>query len=79
MNVNMLIAPLVMVLVEAVKRTELVDKRWLPLVAIVIGLIAGIGWAVYEPTQAIPHLIEGALYGAAAAGLYDAGKSTLDN
>ena len=79
MEMNVLIAPLVMVLVEAIKRTERIDNKWLPMVAILIGFLCGIAWAIYEPQMAFVHLLQGALFGASAAGLYDLGKSAMDN
>lgn len=74
MDLNLFIAPVVLVLVEAVKRTEKVNTKVLPLVALGLGLIIGVIFAVIDQEQAVLHVVNGFLYGAAAAGLYDAAK-----
>lgn len=81
MGLNLFIAPVVMVIVEAVKRTEKIDTKWLPLLALALGLATGTVFAIVEPEEAAEHVINGLLYGAAAAGIYDVAKSsaTLTN
>ena len=71
MNISQLIMPITFVLIEAIKRTELVQLRWLPILALIVGAAAGVGFAVVEPASALPHIINGMLYGASAAGIYD--------
>ena len=74
MNLNIVTAPVVMVLVEAVKRTDKVPTKVLPLFALGIGLVIGGIFAAVEPENAVEHIIDGFLYGAAAAGIYDAAQ-----
>lgn len=77
MNLNMIIAPIVMVLVEALKKTEKVDSKFMPMIALSIGAVAGVVFAIVEPSLAVEHVINGLLYGGAAAGIYDASKTGL--
>lgn len=76
MNLNMMIAPVVMVLVEALKKTERVENRLLPIVALAIGITAGAVFAIVEPELAVEHIVNGLLYGGAAAGIYDASRTS---
>ena len=78
METNLLIAPLVMVLVEAVKRTETISKKWLPLLALGLGLVIGVVFAIVLPDGALMHVVNGVLYGAAAAGIYDAAQTKIN-
>lgn len=75
MTLTMAIAPIVFILVEAIKKTEKVSKAWLPTVAVLIGFVIGIIFAIFEPLNNVTHLLNGIMYGAAAAGLYDVMKS----
>ena len=77
MNLSIVIAPVVMVLVEVIKRLGILEKRWLPVVALAIGIAAGAVFAAVEPQKAAEHIVNGLLYGGAAAGIYDAGTSTI--
>lgn len=77
MNITMIIPPIVLILVEAFKKTKLVADRWLPFLALGCGLLVGTIFAFVEPVEALRHMVNGFLYGAASAGLYDAGKSAL--
>lgn len=74
MKLNIIIAPVVLVVVEAIKKTEKVDKKVLPLFALGIGLVIGGIFAAVEPPHAVEHIVNGLLYGAAAAGIYDAAQ-----
>lgn len=74
MKLNVVIAPVVLVVVEAVKKTEKVPKKVLPLFALGTGLIIGGVFAAVEPQHAVEHIVNGLLYGAAAAGIYDAAQ-----
>lgn len=76
MNLNMMIAPVVMVLVEALKKTEKVENKYLPSIALAIGTLAGVVFAIVEPALAAEHVINGLLYGASAAGIYDASRTS---
>lgn len=77
MDFNMLIMPVVIVVVEVIKRTEKISKNWLPAVAVGTGIVIGAVFALIEPEKAVEHVINGLLYGASAAGIYDLGKSTV--
>lgn len=77
MDISMLIAPSVFVIVEAVKRMEVLEKRWFPITALGLGIVLGAIFAIIEPTKAVTHVVNGLLYGASSAGIYDAGASAI--
>ena len=74
MDWNLFIAPLTLIVVELLKRAG-VPTRWLPLVACLIGALLGLGFAAYYGQDWLSHVVWGLIAGAAASGIYDAGKS----
>lgn len=63
--------------VEVLKRTEVIDKRFLPLSSVVIGMVVGFILAVgfYQP---VPTFVAaGFIGGAVASGIYDLATKTL--
>lgn len=66
------ITPSVLILVQVIKGIGL-PKKYLPLLAIVLGIIGAIVLNVGGPI--VSDIILGILAGGAAAGLYDAGSS----
>lgn len=77
MEITKVIPIVVLILVQGVKKADLVEKRWLPFVALSIGIIIGTIFAILDQPMNWEHIVRGFLYGASASGLYDAGKSVL--
>lgn len=71
----MFIAPATIVLVELLKRAG-VPTKWLPHVACVVGLLLGLVFGFVYGGDLFARAFEGLLYGAAASGIWDLGKST---
>ena len=63
--------------VEVLKRTEVVDKRYLPLSSVVIGAVVGFILAIgfYQPVSTF--VAAGFIGGAVASGIYDLATKTL--
>ena len=76
MDWNLFIIPLTMIVVELIKRIE-IDKRWLPWIAVGVGALLGVVFAVYYGVDLLEHIVSGIVYGAAAAGIYDVGESAV--
>lgn len=65
-------APIMMIITEGVKQTKLLDKRYLPIVSLVIGTVLGVLMGALF-NQSIGELALGGLVaGGMACGLYDA-------
>ena len=68
-------AAIIYVLVQGVKRTKL-DNKWLPWVAMVLGVVAGlISVVVTKDNNWSSAAVQGFLLGAATSGLFDGFKS----
>lgn len=63
--------------VQAIKMTELVDKRYMPLVAIIVGMLLGL-LATFMDIDLISRLWAGGISGLASVGLFELGKQTVD-
>lgn len=63
--------------VQAIKMTELVDKRYMPLVAIIVGMLLGL-LATFMDIDLISRLWAGGISGLAATGLFELSKNTVD-
>lgn len=61
--------------VQAIKKTEKISKNYLPLVAILVGLILG-ALAVFVEIGLVERLWAGGISGLAAVGLFELGKKT---
>lgn len=70
-----LTVPAIMIIIEAIKRTGLVNKKWLPLISVSLGIAMGVVFAVMDPDNAFVNILYGILYGGSASGLYDLGAS----
>lgn len=70
-------SPIVMMLVEAVKRSSIVDSRFMPYVAMVLGALFGVAIFYIDPSQFnVGQLIlAGIASGGMASGLYNAVQS----
>lgn len=68
-----IITPLTTALIEVVKKAIGVDQRYLPLLAVLLGLILG-GLATFLDSELILRLWAGAVSGLASVGLFELGK-----
>ena len=80
MDWNMFIIPLTIIAVELIKKAE-INNRWLPFIAVAVGGVLGAIYAAVYPAVVamdwLGYIVSGIIYGAAAAGVYDAGASAL--
>lgn len=68
-----IITPITTAVIEAIKRAELVKGRFLPLLAMLIGI--GIGTAaIFVETEIILRMWAGGISGLASTGLFELGK-----
>lgn len=75
MEWNLFIVPLTGIFVQLLK-TLSVDRKWMPLIAVIFGgLLGGVFAASYQ-ADAVMHVVQGVMYGASAAGIYDVVAST---
>ncbi|GEN30224.1 hypothetical protein HNQ35_000073 [Cerasibacillus quisquiliarum] len=63
--------------VQAIKMTELVDKRYMPLMAIIVGMLLGL-LATFMDINLTSRLWAGGISGLASVGLFELGKNTVD-
>lgn len=68
-----IIAPLTTALIEVVKKAIGIEQRYLPLLAVLLGLILG-GLATFLDSELILRLWAGAVSGLASVGLFELGK-----
>ncbi|SNZ11568.1 Bacteriophage A118-like holin, Hol118 [Terribacillus aidingensis] len=74
-----IISPIVIALVQLVKKTVTVNKRFLPLISLLTGLLIGLlAWPLTDLTLVL-RIWSGGLAGLAASGLYSLGKKTISN
>lgn len=66
-----LIAPVVLALVELVKRSEVVSNKWLPFVSLALGLAVGYAALPFTELDTVLRLWAGALAGLSATGLFE--------
>lgn len=76
MDWNLFIVPLTLIVVELIKKLKL-DSIWLPFIAVTVGGLLGVLFGVYYQVDLLEHIVSGVIYGAAAAGVYDLGKSGI--
>ena len=63
--------------VEVIKRSEVIDKRFLPLASVVIGSIVGFVLAIGFYQDMATYIAAGFIGGAVASGIYDLATKTL--
>ncbi|SFB91045.1 Phage holin [Alkalibacterium subtropicum] len=63
-------SPVILIFVQLIKTADL-DKRWLPLISIVLGIAVGIVFAIAGNADLFLYGLAGFLSGAASSGLYD--------
>ena len=75
MEFNLFIVPITMIVAQLAK--TYVPSKHIPLFAIVFGLLAGLAYGQYYGQDLFIHAVQGLIYGASSAGIYDLAKSTL--
>lgn len=65
-------------LVQAIKKTKLIPKDFLPLTAVFVGIILG-GLAVFIEIDLASRLWAGGISGLASVGLFELGKQKKEN
>jgi hypothetical protein len=71
-----LIAPIILALMELVKKTVKFPKNYVPLVALVIGLVVGYAAQPFTELDLVLRLWGGGLAGLSATGLFELAKKT---
>lgn len=75
MEFNLFIIPTTMIVAQLIK--TYIPTKHIPLFAVIFGLLAGLAYGGYYGQDLFVHAIEGAIYGASSAGIYDLGKNML--
>ncbi|MEK4922403.1 holin [Cytobacillus sp. FSL R5-0569] len=65
--------PIILAVVELVKRTFSVKKNYLPLIAVVIGLVIGVIATPFTDLDLVLRIWSGGLAGLSATGLFELG------
>ena len=73
MEFNLFIVPITMIVAQLAK--TYVPSKHIPLFAIVFGLLAGLAYGQYYSQDLFVHAVQGLIYGASSAGIYDLVKS----
>lgn len=73
MEFNLFIVPITMIVAQLAK--TYVPSKHIPLFAIVFGLVAGAVYGAYYGEDLFVHAVQGLIYGASSAGVYDLVKS----
>uniref|UniRef100_UPI0035A05046 hypothetical protein n=1 Tax=Jeotgalibaca porci TaxID=1868793 RepID=UPI0035A05046 len=75
MEFNLFIIPLTMIITQLLK--GYVPNKYVPFLAVLIGLLAGLGYGAYYGGDLFAQAFNGLLYGASSSGLYDIGASQI--
>lgn len=70
------LAPITSGIVQAIKSAEIIDKRFIPLLAVVIGMFLGAA-AFFINIELIERIWAGGISGLASVGLFELGKKTM--
>ena len=54
-----------------------VPTEYVPFLAVLIGMLAGLGYGAYYGGDLLVHAFNGLVYGASASGIYDIGASQV--
>lgn len=74
MEFSLFIIPFTLIVVELLKNTKL-DNQYAVFISVIVGALAGLGFGFYYGGDIFEHTFMGFVYGAAASGIYDAGKA----
>ena len=69
------LVPILVGILQVVKKTELVDMKFIPVVSIVVGLLLGIFFSGYQLNEGI---IAGLIIGLSAVGLFSGTKNVIE-
>ena len=75
MEFNLFIIPLTMIITQLLK--GYVPTEYVPFLAVLIGMLAGLGYGAYYGGDILVHAFNGLVYGASASGIYDIGASQV--
>ena len=75
MEFNLFIIPLTMIITQLLK--GYVPSKYVPFLAVLIGLLAGLGYGAYYGGDLFAQAFNGLVYGASSCGLYDIGASQI--
>ena len=73
MDFNLFIVPITMIVAQLAK--TYVPSKHIPLFAVAFGLVAGVAYGAYYGQDLFVHAVQGLIYGASSAGIYDLVKS----
>ena len=76
MEFNLFIIPLTMIITQLLK--GYVPSKYVPFLAVLIGLVAGLAYGAYYGGDLFAQAFEGLVYGASASGIYDIGASQIN-
>lgn len=79
MEFNLFIIPATLIAVELLKRIPAINKNLLPIVAVIIGAVLGAAYGLNYSQDLFSHIFYGVVFGAAAAGIYDAAKTAVSS
>ncbi|MGG1595550.1 holin [Terribacillus saccharophilus] len=71
------LSPIVLALVQLVKKTTPVNNRYLPLISLLVGMVVGFISEPFTPLDTVLRLWAGGFAGLAGAGLFSLGKKTI--
>ena len=75
MEFNLFIITLTMIITQLLK--SYVPNKYVPFLAVLIGLLAGLCYGAYYGGDLFAQAFEGLVYGASASGIYDIGASQI--
>jgi hypothetical protein len=75
MEFNLFIIPATLILVELLKRY--IPSKFIPLVAVMLGAIMGLGYSLYYSAEIFEYTFLGIVFGASASGIYDTAKNLI--
>ena len=73
MEFNLFIVPITMIVAQLAK--TYVPSKHIPLFDVTFGLLSGVAFGVYYGQDLFVHAVQGLIYGASSAGVYDLVKS----
>ena len=69
--VAVVLAPLTTGIIEVVKQTLNVDKRYLPILSVVVAVLIAVALAIGTGQEIVQYVLVGVVGGLSASGLYD--------
>ena len=69
--VAIVLAPLTTGIIEVVKQTLNVDKRYLPILSVVVAVLIAVALAIGTGQEIVQYVLVGVVGGLSASGLYD--------